>query len=127
MSCIASLSPDAGPSPLPVQALDHATGYLLAGWVGRALAEQLQSGHPADIRTSLVATPSALTGRARPRPAERQIEWPDSVFETTPTAWGPVRRVRVPGSIEGVTPRWTVVAGPLGRHPAAFSGGQDAE
>lgn len=124
MSCgIAYLDAYSAPSPLPVQALDHATGYLLAGWIGRALAEQLRSGHPADIRTSLTATAEALSGRARPTVAAGaagEIEWPDSVFETADTSWGPIRRVRVPGTIEGVTPRWTVDAGPLGRHPPSF-------
>lgn len=121
MSCgIAYLDDHSAPSPLPVQALDHATGYLLAGWVGRALAEQLRSGHPADIRTSLVATAAALTGRPRPAAGPATIDWPESVFETTATAWGPLRRVRVPGAIEGVTPRWAVDAGPLGRHPPSF-------
>jgi hypothetical protein len=124
MSCgIAFLDKDSPPSPLPVQALDHATGYLLAGWIGRALAEQLRSGHPAGIRTSLAATAAALIARPRPAdgsPAPGEITWPDAVFETTGTAWGPVRRVRVPGAVEGVTPRWTVDAGPLGRHPARF-------
>jgi crotonobetainyl-CoA:carnitine CoA-transferase CaiB-like acyl-CoA transferase len=39
MSCgIASLDDRAAPSPLPVQALDHATGYLLAGAGCRALS-----------------------------------------------------------------------------------------
>lgn len=121
MSCgIAYLDDDSAPSPLPVQALDHATGYLLAGWVGRALAEQLRSGRPSDIRTSLVATAADLARRPPPAPASGEIVWPEAVLETTGTAWGPVQRVRVPGLIEGVTPRWTVDAGPLGRHPASF-------
>lgn len=121
MSCgIAYLDDHSPPSPLPVQALDHATGYALAGWIGRALAEQLRSGHPADVRTSLVATAAALAGRPRPAAVTGEINWPETVFESTPTAWGPVRRVRVPGAIDGVTPRWSVDAGPLGRHPASF-------
>ena len=121
MSCgIAYLDEDTPPSPLPVQALDHATGYALAGWIGRSLAEQLLSGRPSDIRTSLVATAAALTDRARPAAGPGEIDWPDTLFETTGTAWGPVRRVRVPGAIEGVTPRWAVDAGPLGRHRASF-------
>ncbi|WP_420121936.1 CoA transferase [Nakamurella sp.] len=129
MSCgIAYVDDHSPPSPLPVQALDHATGHLLAGWIGRALAEQLRTGHPADIRTSLVATAGALIARERPAQLGAgpggevgTIEWPDSVFETMPTVWGPARRVRVPGTIAGVTPRWSVPAGPLGRHPATFA------
>jgi crotonobetainyl-CoA:carnitine CoA-transferase CaiB-like acyl-CoA transferase len=123
MSCgIAYLDADSAPSPLPVQALDHATGYLLAGSVCRALAEQLRTGRPADIRASLVATAAALSDRPPPADdAPAETSWPDELFETAETDWGPVRRVRVPGAIAGVTPRWSVPAGPLGRHPAEFT------
>lgn len=121
MSCgIAHLGADSAPAPLPVQALDHATGYVLAGCVCRALAEQLRTGRSADIRTSLVATAGALARRPRPDGPAVENDWPDELFETTPTAWGPVRRVRLPGRIAGVTYRWPVQAGPLGRHPAEF-------
>ena len=120
MSCGIAQLDDAPPSPLPVQALDHATGYLLAAAVCRALGTLVRTGVPAEIRTSLVATANDLL--ARPASAEPAAapEWPDEVFETVGTAWGPARRVRVPGVIQGVEPSWRVQAGPLGRHEAAF-------
>ena len=142
MSCgIAYLDRHAAPSPLPVQALDHATGYLLAGAVCRALSALIRTGVPGDIRTSLVATANRLvsltvsrsgsgSSRARAEPAGAgsagagsvwpEPVWPDEVFETADTAWGRARRVRVPGTIEGIEPSWSIDAGPLGRHEAAF-------
>jgi hypothetical protein len=85
------------------------------------VAGQLHTGRPTDIRTSLVATAAALSRRPRPDRVACGIAWPDALFETTDTAWGPVRRVRIPGEIEGVTPRWSVPVGPLGRHEASFT------
>ncbi len=167
MSCgIAFLDDHSAPSPLPVQALDHATGYLLAAAVCRALSTLVRTGVPADIRTSLVATANRLIslpapgsapadepapgsappdepapgsappdepapgsapadqpapGSAPPdEPAPGARAWPTEVFETVDTAWGPARRVRMPGSIEGIEPAWAVDAGPLGRHEPTF-------
>ena len=37
------------------------------------------------------------------------------------TAWGPARRVPLPGAIAGIEPQWRVEAGPLGRHRPAWS------
>jgi hypothetical protein len=131
MSCgLAHLDQESAPAPLPVQALDHATGYLLAAAVCRALARQVRTGVPCEIRTSLVATANILLALPRPTaPAAGTAppagtadpHWPAEVFETVPTFWGPARRVRVPGSIAGNEPAWAVHAGPLGRHEPSFS------
>ena len=142
MSCgIAYLDGHAAPSPLPVQALDHATGYLLAGAVCRALSTLIRTGVPGDIRTSLVATATRLVWLTESRSGSGSSQagagsagagsagagsdwagsdWPDEVFGTADTAWGRARRVRVPGTIEGIEPSWGIDAGPLGRHEAAF-------
>jgi crotonobetainyl-CoA:carnitine CoA-transferase CaiB-like acyl-CoA transferase len=122
MSCgIAHLDADSAPSPLPVQALDHASGYFLAAAVCRALADLVRTGVPSDIRTSLVATANRLMELPVPAgPGRTDPDWPDELFEAVPTAWGPARRVRVPGTVDGVVPVWSIEAGPLGRHEAAF-------
>jgi hypothetical protein len=39
----------------------------------------------------------------------------------TRTAWGPARRVPLPGEIAGVDPEWRVEAGPLGRHQPTWA------
>ncbi len=147
MSCgIAFLDEQSAPSPLPAQALDHATGYLLAAAVCRALTRQVRTGIPTDVTTSLVATANILLGLppagarpadpeqpahpSQPADAERRtadpgpaphLYWPDELFEEAGTAWGPAVRVRLPGTIDGVIPRWAVEAGPLGRHEPRFA------
>jgi hypothetical protein len=40
----------------------------------------------------------------------------------THTAWGPARRVPLPGEIAGVDPEWRIEAGPLGRHQPTWAG-----
>src|SRR5690606_12695692 len=48
------------PTPLPAQALDHGTGYLLAAAVCRALATSVESGGATEIRASLVGAANVL-------------------------------------------------------------------
>jgi crotonobetainyl-CoA:carnitine CoA-transferase CaiB-like acyl-CoA transferase len=108
--------------PLPAQALDHATGYLLAAAVGVALDRLATSGRTSDIRMSLVGTANALMARpvtdglAGPRPT-----WVATDTEPTTTEWGPGRRVPAPGRIDGVPAFWTIDAGLLGEDVPAWS------
>jgi CoA-transferase family III len=110
------------PQPLPAQALDHATGYLLAAAVVRGLTRRLTTGEAADITASLLGTANLLL--ANPVPDGLALERPS--FEAADTIevrtlWGPARAVPCPVSVDGWPPRWDVEAGPLGRHPAAWS------
>ncbi len=113
------------PVPLPVQALDHATGYLIAAAVGRALTTRLTESVVTRIRASLIGTANFLwslprPGELPPRPGTDSFPLMD-----TQTAWGPARRVPSPGEITGVPAEWRVDAGPLGRHaPEWLSEGQ---
>jgi len=50
------------PTPLPVQALDHATGYLMAAAAVRGLAERLKTGRGFEARTSLARVAGLLVG-----------------------------------------------------------------
>jgi crotonobetainyl-CoA:carnitine CoA-transferase CaiB-like acyl-CoA transferase len=118
---IAFLDADSPPSPLPVQALDHATGYLLAAAVCRALTGLVFTGVPTDIRTSLVATANQLLDLPTPTARAGDLSWPAEVFEAVATEWGPAQQVRVPGRIEGIEPSYAVPAGSLGRHEPSFS------
>ena len=108
----------AKPVPLPVQALDHATGYLLAAAVAQALIARRADGTVRRVRASLTGTANLLwslprTAELGPPPAmPRREEFP---LADTQTAWGPARRVPLPGQIAGVTPAWRTRAGPLGR------------
>jgi hypothetical protein len=113
-----------GPVPLPAQALDHGCGYLLAAAACRALARLLVDHRASEVRLSLARTAKLLVDLGHSGdiagpdlPAAAMDRW----CETTATAWGPVRRVRCPGRIDGVDPRWTIAPGPLGADAAEWS------
>ena len=123
MSCgIAAARGDDRPRPLPCQALDHGTGFLLAAAVCRALAHRERAGAPSDIRGALVGAANVLF--AHPDPEAIDVAPPpldDSTLEERATDFGPARAVPIPGSIDGVRPHLERPAGPLGRHAASFS------
>ncbi len=110
------------PVPLPVQALDHATGYLMAAAVLRALRVARASGDLLSARLSLARTARLLVsaGVAEPvddMPPEEASDFPP---ELEMTGWGPARRLRFPGSVGGRGPRWPHPAGPLRRDAAVW-------
>ena len=111
----------AQPRPLPAQALDHGTGYLLAAAVMRALAHRVRTGEPAHIRGSLLATADALLRLPAPDGPGADpfvLEPTDTV--PVATAWGPARVAPCPVTVDDCLPRWEIPPGPLGRDPAAF-------
>jgi hypothetical protein len=116
----------AHPFPLPAQALDHATGYLLAAATARALADR-GAGRPAyESRLSLARTAKVLTDlgeRGDPSQPDLEPAALEGSLEEGTTAFGPVRRVSCPGRIDGIEPRWTIPAGPLGIDPPTWSAG----
>jgi hypothetical protein len=109
------------PVPLPVQALDHATGYLIAAAAGRALTRRLAAAATSRVRASLAGTASFLWSLPRPEAMPPSPDPAHFPLEDASTAWGPARRVPVPGQIAGIPPRWAVDAGPLGRHDPAWA------
>jgi hypothetical protein len=108
------------PFPLPVQALDHATGYLLAAEVGRALTRRLTRSAVSRVRASLIGTANLLWSLPGPTGLPPNPSPGDFDLVDTETAWGPARRVPLPGKITGVTAEWRVEAGPLGRDRPAW-------
>jgi hypothetical protein len=118
MSCGIAAAGGGDPDPLPVQALDHGTGWLLAAAVVQALTRRLSEGRVDQLRAALVGTAELLwrLPAAAPDAGGAATGLQDAVLEPVATAWGPARRVPLPGTIEGVRPRWSVDAGPLGRH-----------
>ncbi len=107
------------PTPLPVQALDHATGYILAAAAVRGLTRRWENGSGSTMRASLARTAALLAGTA-PAAAIRPLQKPtpddyDSRIEATP--WGPARRLRPVASIQGAIMRWDRPAAALGSSP----------
>jgi hypothetical protein len=109
------------PVPLPVQALDHATGYLLAAAVGRAVARRLTQSTASRIRACLVGTANLLWSLPMPSDLPAMPKPGGFPLADTLTAWGPARSVPPPATIADVNADWQIPAGPLGRHPAAWT------
>ena len=109
------------PVPLPVQALDHACGYLTAAAVGRALTRRRTEAAVSRIRLSLTGTANLLWSLPRPVEQPPRPNPRDFALTDARTAWGPARRVPLPGAIAGIEPHWRVEAGPLGRHQPAWA------
>jgi len=111
------------PTPLPGQAIDHATGYLLAAAAIRGLTQRLQTGQAFEARASLARTARLLISGgsqaidAAPLAAETPADWSDAVEHS---GWGPARRVRPPATIDGAVMSWELPAPKLGSSPAAW-------
>ncbi len=104
------------PKPLPVQALDHATGYIMAAAVVRGLTRRLTTGKGSIARTSLARTAALLT--AAPI-GERNVAFAaedtdDFNPAIEPTSWGPGRRMKPPVEVAGAAMRWDLPATALG-------------
>jgi hypothetical protein len=113
------------PVPLPVQALDHGCGYLIAAAVGRALTRRLTESVVSRIRVSLIGVANLLWSLPRAGDLGEPPSMPkpgDFRLADTHTAWGPARRVPLPGGVAGIDPEWRIEAGPLGRHQPSWTG-----
>ncbi len=110
------------PVPLPVQALDHATGYLMAATAIRAVTRRLDEGFGTEARLSLARTAKLLTdgGPAGPSPNLA----PETPADLSPpvehTAWGSARRLAPPATVAGAAMQWVHPAGKLGSSVPAW-------
>lgn len=111
------------PTPLPVQALDHATGYLIAASVLAALRDAVTGLGLRNARLSLARTAALLQGYPSDTVSEgfQPVNMEDYGETVEHTAWGPARRLRPAITVEGVPMRWTIPAGPLGRDAPTWS------
>ena len=111
------------PVPLPAQALDHATGYLLAAAALTGLTVRRSEGTGTRWRASLAATAKLLIDGGTVRdgmdsePA-RPVMPEDGPVERT--VWGDARRLAPPLRVEGAPLRWTLPACPLGSDEARW-------
>ncbi|MCC3297786.1 CoA transferase [Arthrobacter caoxuetaonis] len=118
------------PRPLPVQALDHATGYLAAAAAVRAWSRRLD-GEVYAARLSLARTAAELQRAAEARrPVPPPWEFPKEPSAPAlprtaeQTYWGPGERLAPPVVFSSVGPvpvmKWELPAAPLGSAPAAW-------
>jgi crotonobetainyl-CoA:carnitine CoA-transferase CaiB-like acyl-CoA transferase len=119
------LSGSERPLPLPVQALDHGTGYLLATAILRALMIRLESGSGSIVNASLARTGALLMQTLDAdlihQPVIQPIGPADWSENLEHTQWGAAKRLKWPTTIPGQRMGWEVGAGALGRHPATWN------
>ena len=110
------------PTPLPVQGLDHATGYLMAHAAIRALTTRLQTGSGTSAQLSLARTARLLTesGTFEPAAPIRPEDEHDVAPAIELTSWGQAHRLRAPLKVTGVDIRAERPARSLGSDPAAW-------
>jgi crotonobetainyl-CoA:carnitine CoA-transferase CaiB-like acyl-CoA transferase len=96
------------PGALPVQALDHASGYLIAAAALRGLTERALSGRAGHARLALARTAAWVMSRSTPvaptSPAE-QVD-PEDYRLTVSSPRGPLRCLAPPGSLDGKALAW---------------------
>ncbi|MBV8626076.1 MAG: CoA transferase [Herbaspirillum sp.] len=112
------------PVPLPVQALDHATGYLLAAAVVRGLTRRQLAGEGSQARLSLARSARLLADYPLPEggdepPFAAEGEADIDPFEER-TAWGLAHRLQAPLRVAGAPLYWDLPAAPLRSSPAAW-------
>jgi crotonobetainyl-CoA:carnitine CoA-transferase CaiB-like acyl-CoA transferase len=111
------------PVSLPVQALDHATGYLIAAAAIHALNLRDNTGSIYSARLSLARTACLLmTQTSDPKSSKFSEETEqdiDSSIEVT--EWGDARRIRFPLSIENMPAKWSSPAVSLHSSKAKWS------
>ncbi|MGE4439682.1 CoA transferase [Achromobacter sp.] len=114
------------PVPLPCQALDHATGYLMAAAALRGLTERLTTGAGSTTRASLARSAQLLVthgGLLEGGPAlapESDADWSAQVEATS---WGPARRIKPPLRIADTPQSWDYPASALGTSDATWRDG----
>lgn len=112
------------PKPLPAQALDHASGYLLAFGVLAALYRRATEGGSWHVRVSLARTGAWLRGLGRvadgfacPDPQLADVQ---DLLEESDSGFGRLSAVRHSAVLTATPARWSRPTVPLGTHPAAW-------
>lgn len=110
------------PTPLPLQALDHATGYLLAAAAIHGLFHRRHNGTGLRLRTSLARVAMLLTSQHPTHPDDQSItiQPDDFAAKIETTGWGPARRIAPPLSVNGTDLIWPRRAAPLGSATPAW-------
>ncbi|HSS71042.1 MAG TPA: CoA transferase [Casimicrobiaceae bacterium] len=110
------------PSPLPVQALDHATGYLIAAAAIRGLAQRTSTARGFEARTSLARTTQLLVSEPAGKATGQFAPATDDEYSEAieATGFGPARRLRPPVAIAGAPMRWDRPAAKLGSSAPAW-------
>ncbi|MGI9128312.1 MAG: CoA transferase [Roseomonas sp.] len=113
------------PRPLPCQALDHASGYLLAFGAMAALLRRAEEGGSWLVRVSLAGTGEWIkrlgrldAGVSAPGLTPAEIE---AALEESDSGYGRMRATRHAAQLQATPPRWDLPAMPLGSHAPAWA------
>lgn len=106
------------PTPLPVQALDQATGYLMAAAVLNGLTRRNHHGYGSISRLSLARTGELLMSQSASALIQEHGEehapdpetQADHALQTEQSDWGPARRLKPPCELEGIPMQWDLPA-----------------
>ena len=102
----------AEPQPLPVQALDHATGYLMAAAAVRALRIRKEQKRILQAQLSLARTALLLATSQRNQLLSGANTKMQAASESDldpwleKTSWGTAKRLRFPARLAGMTTQW---------------------
>lgn len=108
------------PGKLPAQALDHATGYLLAAGVLAAVAAQLEDGSTRHVQAHLARTAHWLLDH--PDPQTRSLPDPRPALAERSTPSGRLRYPLPAVQIDTGPDDWDRVGSPWGADPPAWPG-----
>jgi crotonobetainyl-CoA:carnitine CoA-transferase CaiB-like acyl-CoA transferase len=110
------------PTPLPAQALDHATGYFLATAVIQGLARRRAKGVSTTARLSLSRTARLLVDHIsdNSNTSIGPMTPDDMAPDVEATPWGELSRNRFPLEIPGCPAIWEYPVGQLRTSPAEF-------
>jgi len=107
------------PVSLPVQAIDHATGYLMASAAIRGLTTRLKLGAGTEVHASLARTSAVLQLRTEAMDQvlamAPEVER-DRAAHVEQTSWGPANRLLPPLQIDAVPFQWFYPARALGAY-----------
>lgn len=111
------------PTPLPVQALDHATGYLMTAALLSALAEAAAGQPILTARLSLARTAELLTTLAKSNSEDEisSAKPEDYATKSEMSGWGPGYRLKPALTVGEAAMQWGLPATKLGTSPPAWS------
>jgi crotonobetainyl-CoA:carnitine CoA-transferase CaiB-like acyl-CoA transferase len=112
------------PRPLPAQALDHGTGYLLALGIMAALHRRATEGGSWHVQVSLARTGLWLRGLGRVADgfsvADQTAEDVADLFEESASGFGAMRAIRHAAQLSETPTRWERPSVKLGTHRALW-------
>jgi crotonobetainyl-CoA:carnitine CoA-transferase CaiB-like acyl-CoA transferase len=114
------------PLPLPCQALDHASGYLLALGALAGLLWRASEGGSWLVQVSLAQTSQWLRSLGRIEEgfacADPALDDVTDLLEESPSGWGRLRAVWHAAQMSETQPAWRQPSVPLGTHTPSWEG-----